>query len=518
MFCTQCGMAIAEQDSFCTACGTAAPVSGPKVALSGELRHKKPLGKAWKRILILVAVVFFVYVLGVLAWQFLHFAKQSGRAEMEQQISQVGTCVTELNGFYHCAQDKFNAAGTKIQLRQCRYIEVVPCWQTVTGVGFDQLLPEKWYTEVSVVLPSNIPPPSSKLWVEFECYEAGFDRIENLPLLRCPQNELDGGQIRPLRVQFEHSPVFGAEGKWTCKFASENDLWCLEQSHAAGGSQGVGAATQGEQVQNRNGAQAQSQPATASVPSAGVFSPSGQMAEKKFGEYTIRIYSGSSDQLAGGFLEILQAGTRVYTGQHESFEIDDTGTPVGADVTGTGNPNLVVKEYSGGAHCCTSFEVFSLGSNFQKLVTIESADCDGAHFQRQDNGGYVFYGCDPAVRMYGASFADSAAPGVILRYVNGSFHLAPDLMRKPPPSLDELKAKAADLASNPTWSTQDVPGAFWQCVIDLTYSGNSRSADQFVTLAWPVQRTDRNQQIQQFSTQLRKSPYWADIQALNLAQ
>jgi hypothetical protein len=137
------------------------------------------------------------------------------------------------------------------------------------------------------------------------------------------------------------------------------------------------------------------QQATTAVPSTpkplpDAFSPSGAMSEQKLGDYAIRIYSGSSDELAGGFLEILQAGRRVYTGQQESFDIDDTGAPLGADVTGTGNPNLVVKEYSGGAHCCTSFEVFSLGSNFQKLATIENADCDGSHFQRQNHGGYAF--------------------------------------------------------------------------------------------------------------------------------
>ncbi|MGC1367028.1 MAG: hypothetical protein WA829_15140, partial [Candidatus Acidiferrum sp.] len=79
----------------------------------------------------------------------------------------------------------------------------------------------------------------------------------------------------------------------------------------------------------------------------------------------------------------------------------------------------------------------------------------------------------------------------------------------------ELRAKARALASNPTWSTQDVPGVFWQYVIDLTYSGNARSADQFVALAWPVQRNDQAERMQEFSAQLQKSPYWEDIQVLN---
>jgi hypothetical protein len=156
-----------------------------------------------------------------------------------------------------------------------------------------------------------------------------------------------------------------------------------------------------------------------------------------------------------------------------------------------------------------------MGVAFRKVTTIDAGDCDGANFQRQADGGYVFYGCDPAVRMSGASFADSAAPHIILHFLNGSFHLDSELMRKRSPSIEELKSKAAELAANPTWSTEDTPGAFWQYIIDLTYSGNSQSADQFVELSWPPQRHDKDQRMKDFREQLAKSPYWLDIQELN---
>ncbi len=253
------------------------------------------------------------------------------------------------------------------------------------------------------------------------------------------------------------------------------------------------------------------------------FAPSDLLQEDKYSDYTIRIYrNGGQDGMEG--LEILKQGTRAYADQNSSFGIG-TGEeedvhipPIGADVTGLGIPDLVVKEYSGGAHCCTSVDVFELGNNFRKIVTLEQADCDGATFKRQNDGGYLFYGCDPVVRMPGSSFADSAVPQVILRYANGSFHMDSDLMRKRPPSIEDLKAKAAEVASNPTWSTQDVPGAFWQYVIDLTYSGSAHSVDQFIALSWPAQRRDKDQRMQEFLSQLKKSPYWTDIQALNAHQ
>lgn len=117
--------------------------------------------------------------------------------------------------------------------------------------------------------------------------------------------------------------------------------------------------------------------------------------------------------------------------------------------------------------------------------------------------------------MVGSSSADLATPRVILRYENGLYHLAYELMRKPAPSMEELRAKAAEIVSNPVWATEGTPSQFWQFIIDLLYSGNARSTDQFVALAWPSQRNDREQIMQEHLSQLKKSPYWADIQALN---
>lgn len=155
----------------------------------------------------------------------------------------------------------------------------------------------------------------------------------------------------------------------------------------------------------------------ASSPNAEAFNPLGEPQEKKFADYTIRIYGDPNDEESEGSLEILKQGTRVYAEQHASFQIESTGAPIGADVTGAGIPNLVVKEYSGGAHCCTSFDVFELGSSFRKVSTIEQGDCDLGKFQRENNGRYLFYGCDPSTATGGSRRQ------VVLRYENGAFRL-----------------------------------------------------------------------------------------------
>jgi hypothetical protein len=115
-----------------------------------------------------------------------------------------------------------------------------------------------------------------------------------------------------------------------------------------------------------------------SVLPAKPFVPTGELEEKTFGDYTIRIYVNGGEYQSDGYLEILNHGTRVYTGEKErSFEIEEN-VPIGADVTGLGVPDLVVKESTGGVHCCTSFDVFEIGSNFRKVSTLETGGCDGA--------------------------------------------------------------------------------------------------------------------------------------------
>jgi GTP-binding protein EngB required for normal cell division len=264
------------------------------------------------------------------------------------------------------------------------------------------------------------------------------------------------------------------------------------------------------------------------APPAKPLTPSGRILdERKFGDYTIRIsLEGEDTEEKPSLLEIFKRGTRVYVSKNHSITIADMhedggmykdAPPVGAYITGL--PDLVVREHSAGMQCCTSITVLELGDSvFRKAATLEQGEWTEGGFKRQNDGEYLFYGWDPAVRMKGAAFADSVAPEVILRYSNGSFHLAADLMRKPPPSVEELNAKAGEIASNFIWSTQDTPGAFWQYVLDLTYSGNSHSADEFVALAWPTQRTDKAERMQEFLEKLKKSPYWADLQALNTGQ
>ncbi|HEV2332002.1 MAG TPA: hypothetical protein VGV16_02480, partial [Gammaproteobacteria bacterium] len=99
-----------------------------------------------------------------------------------------------------------------------------------------------------------------------------------------------------------------------------------------------------------------------------------------FRDYEVRLYDDSRCEAEpetpkAGF-EIWKAGRRVTSGTGYSYAIgyplqedqspDSVKLKVGDDLTGAGLPDLLLSEWSGGAHCCYTFHLFQLGTEFRK--------------------------------------------------------------------------------------------------------------------------------------------------------
>jgi len=107
-------------------------------------------------------------------------------------------------------------------------------------------------------------------------------------------------------------------------------------------------------------------------------------------------------------------------------------TEMGKNITGNGIPNLVISEWTGGAHCCSNFYIFEIGARFRFLAKIEAGHGDMSHFANLDGDGNLeFVGADWTFAYWRTSFAESPAPEIILRFAAGGYRLAEDLMRKP---------------------------------------------------------------------------------------
>ena len=243
--------------------------------------------------------------------------------------------------------------------------------------------------------------------------------------------------------------------------------------------------------------------------------------ESRFRDYKVIISEADESRV-----EIFKGATLVYAMDGHRFFIGSSNgsdgkkecaTPIGMDITGEGQPNLVVSEYTGGAHCCFLIHIFEIGKKFRHIQTIDLEDSD-TDFSNLDG--------DPALELpmndwtfayWKTSFADSPAPEVILKYSGGQYQMAPKLMKKLPRRQAELIETAAKIKSLPEWkdSAQKIPPALWRELLNLIYTGNMAQAWKLFDLAWPEEMAGKQEFLEEFKAQLATSPFWEQIQDMN---
>jgi hypothetical protein len=89
----------------------------------------------------------------------------------------------------------------------------------------------------------------------------------------------------------------------------------------------------------------------------------------------------------------------------------------GTDITGDSLPEIVVSTWSGGAHCCYSTSIYSVGSEVRPVLTIETGNCGPGELQDLDNDRRMeLVTCDDRWGYTYCSFAESPFPRVVLTY------------------------------------------------------------------------------------------------------
>ena len=92
------------------------------------------------------------------------------------------------------------------------------------------------------------------------------------------------------------------------------------------------------------------------------------------------------------------------------------------DLDNNNIPEVVVRTYSGGAHCCTSFQIYSWQNERFINTEIDFLDGSGGEFKDLDGNGTVeFLTSDNAFLYQFSSYAGSFPPSLILNYDNGIF-------------------------------------------------------------------------------------------------
>lgn len=251
-----------------------------------------------------------------------------------------------------------------------------------------------------------------------------------------------------------------------------------------------------------------------------------------------RIYFDSkAKDGSDAYFEILKDGKQVYLqkakNKDETFFIgtmykDDTDAvlvKMGMEFVGNSQPDLLISEWSGYANCCLTFHIFEIGPTFKKIGTINAEFGDaGPHFVHLDDNpkatGVAIRIRDWTFANWNTDFADSPAPIVVLRFSDGEYRMAPDLMRATVPpagALDSLAAAVrnyAPSAKGGAWPDAHVSPQLWATMLDLIYTGNADAAWKFLDSAWPPKVSGKDVFARDFRAQLAKSQYWPVVKTM----
>ena len=143
---------------------------------------------------------------------------------------------------------------------------------------------------------------------------------------------------------------------------------------------------------------------------------------------------------------------------------------------------------------------------------IEFVDLDGDGIPeiKMTDWSYAYvFGC----------FASSPAPDVILRYTNGHYEIAPELMRTPASDeaklqqmADEIKSNYPDMVESGGLTDELAAEAgLWQQMLDLIYGGHEDEARRLYDMAWPDGAGDKEGALSNFVEAVSGSLYWQAV-------
>jgi hypothetical protein len=239
----------------------------------------------------------------------------------------------------------------------------------------------------------------------------------------------------------------------------------------------------------------------------------------RVGRHLFRV---SNENPGQGTLEILSEGQpaqRIAGGAFSLTDLgqDDPGWKNGADINGDGIPEVIVRESTGGAHCCISWRIFSAGpAEAKQIYQFDNGHTDFfPFFDANGDGKLEVKRYDWTFAYWNAGFAQSPAIVLIYAWQNGAYRFSPELTRNAPFSDEEMQKRIQDLDWDSPEPEAGAPAGFWSNMLDLIGTGNAAQVADYVNAAWPSDQPGRPEFMAKFSAQVRQSPYWGDLNVLN---
>jgi len=232
--------------------------------------------------------------------------------------------------------------------------------------------------------------------------------------------------------------------------------------------------------------------------------------------YVINIYRDDV-RLPPASFEILRDGEFVYGGyEHQIWIPDDQQIKPGTDITGDGSPNLIVASRKDGAHPGNDYTLFELEPEFRKIQTIESV---GVFTNLDDDAAIEMVVRDTSFEYFRACYAESTIPAVCLKFRDGAYRFAPELMREPPLPADVLERMADSLSTLSRWDTSVSinlpPPQVLHIFFRFVYSGNYDQAVELFDRSWPDHIGGKAEVRKEVLDRCTEGRFWKEIKKMN---
>jgi hypothetical protein len=260
-------------------------------------------------------------------------------------------------------------------------------------------------------------------------------------------------------------------------------------------------------------------PASAQTPRQAPNEGYGLHDERAFGPFTVQrwVNSKAPEVSPAGMCDCI---TVVYTGARLVLTFGNPGATAafavnelsGSDINRDGRPDLIMSAWSGGAHCCYSNGVYSVGEDVKAVLVVETGNCSGMFEDLDGDGTREFITCDDQWAYAYCSFADSPLPRVIYSYNNARGMYVPDTPRFASRYREEL---ATVLDEAQTWLSESGgkdPGVdkcrLLRPALGLMYGG--RFYDGLVLIRGLYRGADREQFERETIERVKQSTLWVD--------
>lgn len=170
----------------------------------------------------------------------------------------------------------------------------------------------------------------------------------------------------------------------------------------------------------------------------------------------------------------------------------------GMDITGEGDPDLILHVYTGGNHCCNILQIYNLGKTVEMVFELNTSARSGTFVDLDNDGVYEYVTYDPTFEYanfgtgdLSCSFANSPYPMTIFQYSPKNGYTAANL--KFADRYKESIALHAKLIENylqdPSTATKS---QFSICdisylVLDYLYSGQTEKAWETLYKIYPAE-------------------------------